>query len=173
MIVWYVCILYRPTPNIIRSQQQRKVWDSVVSLRGSCININHTRCHFADEYTFSFPSVIAYSSIIANTAVARDDSLRVASTKEIRRATVDARLLSSVTIAELPSWGCWISWVFSVISRNRHDSVGGGGSSRISPWSPRADVVQWGGGGSGRIFPWSPVAKSHFYLTLGLRDIRG
>ena len=29
------------------------------------------------------------------------------------------------TIGELPSWGCWISWVFSVISRSRRDSVGG------------------------------------------------
>ena len=24
---------------------------------------------------------------------------------------------------------------------------GGGGSSRIFPWSPKADAIQWGGGG--------------------------
>ena len=28
--------------------------------------------------------------------------------------------------AELPSWACGISWVFSVISRSRRKSVGGG-----------------------------------------------
>ena len=34
----------------------------------------------------------------------------------------------------------------------RGDSVGGG-SSRIFPWSPKADAIQWGGGGgSSRIF---------------------
>ena len=27
-------------------------------------------------------------------------------------------------------------------------SGGGGGSSRIFPWSPEADAIQWGGGGS-------------------------
>ena len=60
-----------------------------------------------------------------------------------------------------------------MISRSRRDSVGGGGSSRIFPRSPRADAIQWvgggvvaeifrdlqeptrfsGGGGSSRIFP--------------------
>ena len=34
--------------------------------------------------------------------------------------------------------------------------MGGGGSSRNFPWSPKADVIQWGGGGSRRKFPWSP-----------------
>ena len=57
-----------------------------------------------------------------------------------------------------------------MISKSRRDSVGGGGSSRIFPLSPRAYAVQWGGGSS-RIFPWSPVAKSNFYPTLS--DIRG
>ena len=32
---------------------------------------------------------------------------------------------------------------------------GGGGSSRIVPWSPKADAIQWGGGSS-IIFP-SPI----------------
>ena len=46
-----------------------------------------------------------------------------------------------------------------VSSESRHDSVGGGGSSRNCPWSPKADVIQWGGeGGSSRNFPWSPEA---------------
>ena len=83
-----------------------------------------------------------------------------------------------VQSCQVESWGCCISWVFSVISTSRRDSVaiqrgGGRGSSRIFPWSPRAYVVPtWfsgGGGGSGRIF--SPVAKSNFYPTLS--NIRG
>ena len=37
---------------------------------------------------------------------------------------------------------------------------GGGGSSRICPWSPKADAIQWGGGGSSRICPWSPKADA-------------
>ena len=36
---------------------------------------------------------------------------------------------------------------FSVVSKSRRDSVGGGGSSGIFPWSPKADAIQWGGGG--------------------------
>ena len=44
--------------------------------------------------------------------------------------------------AELPSWGCWISWVFSVISRSWRDSVGGTSSSRIFPGSPKADAIR-------------------------------
>ena len=34
-----------------------------------------------------------------------------------------------------------------MVSESRRDSVGGGGSSRIVPWSPKADAIQWGGGG--------------------------
>ena len=33
-----------------------------------------------------------------------------------------------------------------MVSKSRRRS-GGGGSSRIFPWSPKADAVQWGGGG--------------------------
>ena len=36
---------------------------------------------------------------------------------------------------------------------------GGGGSSRIFPWSPEADVIH-GGGGSSTTFPWSPKADA-------------
>ena len=38
---------------------------------------------------------------------------------------------------------------FCVISRSRPDSVGGGGTSRNFPWSPKAHHVRWGGGGGG------------------------
>ena len=34
-----------------------------------------------------------------------------------------------------------------MVSESRRDSVGGGGSSIIFPWSPKAHVIQWGGGG--------------------------
>ena len=38
--------------------------------------------------------------------------------------------------------------------QSRHDSVWGGGSSRIFPWSPKADATRFsGGGGSTRNFP--------------------
>ena len=49
-----------------------------------------------------------------------DSGVRVA-TRFCRNGSPRGTLLS-----ELPSWGCWIFWVFSVISRSRRDSVGGG-----------------------------------------------
>ena len=57
-----------------------------------------------------------------------------------------------------------------MISKSGRDSVGGGGSTRIFPGSPKADTIQWGGG-SNRNVPLSSVAKSHFYPTSS--DIRG
>ena len=44
---------------------------------------------------------------------------------------------------------------------SRRDSVVGGGSSRISPWSPVVDaIICGGGGGSSRILSWSPVVDA-------------
>ena len=74
-----------------------------------------------------------------------------------------------------------------MISRSRHDSVGGGvvaeffsNLQELTRFSGGGVVAEsfrdlqeptWiSGGGSSRIFPSSPVAKSHFYPTLS--DIR-
>ena len=48
---------------------------------------------------------------------------------------------------------------YSGISKSRRDSVGGGGSSRVCPCSPKADAIQWGRGSS-RIFLGSPEADA-------------
>ena len=51
-----------------------------------------------------------------------------------------------------------VAEIFCVL-RKPSPFSGGGGSSRIFPWSPNADRDSvWGGGGSSRIFPWSPNA---------------
>ena len=41
-----------------------------------------------------------------------------------------------------------------MVSKSRRDSVGGRGSSRNLPWSPKAkaDAIQWGGGIVAEIF---------------------
>ena len=65
--------------------------------------------------------------------VARSNDVRVTNMKTIYRKPITLLGISQ----SCPSWACWISWVFSVIFRSRRDSVGGGGSSRIFPWSPQ------------------------------------
>ena len=53
-------------------------------------------------------------------------------------------------------WGGVVAEIFRGLRKPTPFS-GGGGSSRIFPWSPKADAIQWGGGSSS-IFPW--VSKS-------------
>ena len=49
---------------------------------------------------------------------------------------------------------------FSVVSKRRRDSVGGGVVAEFFrfPWSPKGDAVQWGGGGVAEFFSGSPNA---------------